>query len=344
MNRPDIQHKTFSVVAESLPHLKRGAMKDFFDILKNDELYDVANHNHTDHKYTMNTNVIEFFGMEDHTRATGAGRDFLFINEANNVPWMLYQQLQMRTRIMTFIDYNPTSSFWCDQNILNKPNAAYIHSTYKDNPFVSQNTIDLLNSMESIDPNFYRIYALGLIGSLEGLVFQNFSIENFELNDKRIYGMDFGYSNDPTTLVSCYVKDRTLYVDELLYQQGLTNQDISNHFIQLGLKKHSDIIYCDSAEPKSIEELYRLGWNAKPSIKGPDSVINGINSLKSFNIIVTPRSLNLIKELRNYQWQKDKDGKLINRPVGLDHCIDALRYAVASHFRIEKRNVGFSII
>jgi phage terminase large subunit len=344
MNRQDIQHKTFSVVAESLPHLKRGAYKDFIDILKSDDVYDIASHNMTDHKYTMNTNMIEFFGMEDHTRATGAGRDFLFINEANNIPFPLYQQLQMRTRIMTFIDYNPTQSFWCDQSILGKPGVGYIHSTYKDNPYVSQNTIDLLNSMKDVDPNFYNVYALGLMGSLEGLVFQNFSIENFELNDKRIYSSDFGYTNDPTALLSVHMKDRTLYVDELLYKQGLTNPDISNHFLQLGLRKHSDIIYCDSAEPKSIEELYRLGWNAKPSIKGPDSVINSINSVKSFNLVVTPRSLNLIKELRNYQWMKDKDGKMINKPVGLDHAISALRYAVSSHFRIEKRSSTFTMI
>jgi phage terminase large subunit len=139
-------------------------------------------------------------------------------------------------------------------------------------------------------------------------------------------------------------KDRTLYIDELLYKQGLTNQDISNHFLQLGLRKHSDIIYCDSAEPKSIEELYRLGWNVKPSLKGPDSVLKGIDTLKSYQLVVSPRSLNLIKELRNYQWQKDKDGKLVNKPIGLDHAIDCCRYGAITHFRVEKRSASFTMI
>lgn len=344
MMQPNVKNKTFSVVSESLPHLKRGAMKDFFDIIKDENIYDELKHNRTDNKYLIGTNYIEFFGVEEASKVAGAGRDFLFVNEANNISFQTFQQLQLRTRLLSFLDWNPTASFWYHEFLQQQENVGYIHSTYLDNPYVSQNTVDLLESMKDRDRNFYNVYALGLVGNLEGLVFNNFRIENFEQNDKRIFGMDFGYTNDPTTLVSVYMKDRTLYCDELLYNQGLTNQDISNYLLQLGVRKHSDIIYADSAEPKSIEELYRLGWMVKPSIKGPDSVINGINTLKSFDIVVTPRSLNLIKELRNYQWLKDKDGKSINKPIGLDHSIDALRYCVASHYRIEKRSASFSVI
>jgi len=344
MLQPNVKNKTFSVVSESLPHLKRGAMKDALDILKDEGLYEESKHNKTDNKFTIGTNFIEFFGVEEASKVAGAGRDFLFINEANNINFQTYQQLQMRTRILTFLDWNPTASFWFHEFLREQNNIGYIHSTYLDNPYVSQNTIDLLDSMKDRDPNFYKVYALGLVGNLEGLVFNNFRIENFDLNDKRIYSLDFGFTNDPTAMLSVQEKNRTLYVDELIYQQGLTNQDISTYLTQLGLIKHRDLIYCDSAEPKSIEELYRLGWNVKPSIKGPDSVLKGIDTLKSYDIVVSSRSLNLIKELRNYQWQKDKDGKLINKPIGIDHLIDCLRYSAISHYRVEKRSSSFSII
>jgi phage terminase large subunit len=197
--------------------------------------------------------------------------------------------------------------------------------------------------MKDLDPNWYQVYGLGEVGSLEGIVFNNFNIEDFDYTDKKIHGMDFGYTNDPTSLVSVVVKDKTLYVDELFYRQGLTNQDISTLMEQSGLRKHYDIIYCDSAEPKSIEELHRMGWIAKPASKGPDSILKGIDNLKSYNIVISRRSLNLIKELRNYQWQKDKDGKYVNRPIGIDHAIDALRYVVGTHFAI-KNKVSFKVL
>lgn len=320
MYKGNMKHKTISVVSESLPHLKRGAMKDTLDIIKTEGLYDEKFHNKTDNKYTINTNTIEFFGAEDYTKVTGAGRDFLFLNECNNVNWQVFQQLQMRTKILTFLDWNPTSTFWFHEYLKDQDNVGYIHSTYKDNQFVSKNTIELLNSMKDKDPNFYKVYALGQLGSLEGLIF-NFTIDTFESSEKKVYGLDFGYTNDPTTLVSVDLKDNTLYIEELLYKQGLTNQDISNHFIQLGLRKNKDIIYADQAEPKSIEELHRLGWVVKPAIKGPDSILKGIDTLKTYKLVVSKQSLNLIKELRNYQWLKDKDGKYINKPVGIDHCL-----------------------
>ena len=330
---PSIKNKTFSIISESLPHLKRGCMKDFFDILKQDDLYDVKKHNMTDHKYTLGTNTIEFFGVEDYTKVTGAGRDFLFINECNNVSWSVYQQLQMRTRIMTWLDYNPTGLFWVNTNLLNGKNdkVGYIHSTYLDNPFVSQNTIDLLNSMKDIDNNFYNVYALGLQGSSEGLIFKNYTISNDDIqSDKIIYAMDFGFTNDPTTLISVKEKDKVLYIKELFYEKGLTNEDISYKFEQLGIRKHYDIIYADSAEPKSIEELYRRGWNIKGAVKGPDSIQKGIDLIKQYKLIISTDSLNLIDEIRNYSWMKDKEGKYINRPVGNDHVLDSLRYAVSS--------------
>ena len=331
---PRIKNKTISVVSESLPHLKRGAMKDFYDILNQDNLYDIKKHNHTDHKYTMGTNTIEFFGVEDSSKVTGAGRDILFINECNNVPWEVFQQLQMRTRQLTFLDFNPVEEFWVHRNLLDTPKVGYIHSTYLDNPYVSQNTIDLLMRTKDTDPNFYKVYALGLIGSLEGVIF-NFNIEDYNVeNEKVIYAIDFGFTNDPTTLISIVERNKTLYIDEIIYEIGLTNEDISRNLEQFGIRKRYDIIYCDSAEPKSIEELYRRGWNVKGAVKGPDSILKGIDIMKQYKLVVSRRSTNLIKELRNYQWQKDKEGKFINRPVGADHCIDAIRYGVSMAYGI----------
>lgn len=342
MSLKDMNNKTFSVVAESLPHLKRGAMKDFFDIIKKDDLYLIKNHNMTDNKYKIGTNTIEFFGCDDYTKVTGAGRDFLFINECNNVNWNIFQQLQLRTRTLTFLDYNPTHHFWVHEHLLSQDNVGYIHSTYLDNPYVSKNTIDLLNRSKDTDPNFYNVYALGKVGSNEGVVFNNWNIVDiFPESEKYIYGMDFGFSNDPSTCVGIFKMGGELYVDEIFYGLGMTNLDISDN-LTLNLRKGYDEIFADSAEPKSIDELNRRGWHVRPTVKGPDSIQKGIDLLKQYKINVSKRSINLIKELRQYQWLKDRDGKATNKPVGPDHCIDSLRYALMS---MEKRNVGnFSVI
>ena len=342
MYHPTVENKTFSIVSESYPHLQKGAMFDFFNILKKDNIYNSDNHNISQSTYKINTNILQFFSVEDESKVRGPRRDFLFVNEANNIKFDTFRQLNMRTLCTTFIDFNPVAEFWAHQ-LLGQPNVEYIHSTYKDNRFTPQKVVDEIERLKDIDPNWYRIYALGEIGSTEGLVFNNFTIDNFELSDKKYFGLDFGFTNDPTCLVSVFKKGDTLYVDELFYQTNLTNQDISNMFIQVGLRKSSDIIYCDSAEPKSIEELHRLGWIVKPSIKGPDSITTGINTLKQHKIVISKRSLNLIKEMRNYSWMKDKNNQYINKPIGIDHAIDALRYCVSSHFRIEKRT-AFSII
>ena len=331
---PDVKNKTFSVISESLPHLKRGAMKDFFDIMKSEELYDIKMHNMTDHKYTIGTNVIEFFGCEDYTKVTGAGRDYLFINECNNVSYQVFQQLQLRTRILTFLDYNPTSSFWVHEHLIDKdPKTGYVHSTYLDNPYVSQNTIDLLNRTKVTDPNFYKVYALGLVGSQEGLVFTNWAItDTYDKTQKTVMGLDFGFTNDPTTCISIYKQGGELWIDELFYGIGMTNADISNKLKNNNIKPKYDEVIADSSEPKSIAELFARGWNIKGSIKGPDSIIQGIDVIKQYKLNITRRSTNLIKELRGYQWIKNLDGEYINKPVGADHCIDAMRYAITSKY------------
>ena len=345
MSHPSVTNKTFSIVSESMPHLSKGAMFDFFKILEKDGLYQRENHNISNHNYKIETNLVQFFSVEDEAKVRGPRRDFLFINECNNIKYDTFRQLNMRTLYTTFLDFNPVAEFWAHQYI-GQPKVGFIKSTYLDNlENTPQKIVDEIERMKLLDPNWYRVYGLGEVGSLEGLVFNNFTIEDFYFDsDRKYFGLDWGFTNDPTCLVSVTEKDKTLYVDELFYRQGLTNSDISNLMEQSGLRKRYDVIYCDSAEPKSIEELTRMGWIAKPALKGPDSVLKGIDNLKTFNIKISKRSLNLIKEMRNYQWQKDVNGKLINRPIGLDHAIDALRYVVGTHFNIKKQSASFSVI
>jgi len=330
---PEIKNITISVVSESLPHLKRGAMKDFFDILKADNLYKILDHNHTDHKYKVGTNTIEFIGMDEPDKATGAGRTILFVNECNHIPYALYKQLQMRTTFLTLLDYNPETKFWVHTDILNLPYTGYIHSTYLDNPYVSQNTIDLLETAKLNDNNYYRVYALGLIGNLEGLIYTNWDITQWDetvINKiKKIYSLDFGFSNDPSCLISLQTDElnKQIYIDEFLYQTDLTNYDLINLFKQNNITKR-DLIVADSAEPKSIEEIRRMGYNIIKSVKGPDSVNNGIQLLKQYHMNISPRSLNIIKELRGYQWIKNQNGEYINKPSGADHSLDTIRYGI----------------
>ena len=335
---PEIKNKTFSVVSESLPHLVKGAMKDFFDILRRDNLYTVKNHNRTRNEYNVGSNVIQFFGVEDEQKVRGPRRDFCFINECNNVKYETFKQLNMRTMNTMFLDFNPVQEFWVHQQLLGTKWVGYIHSTYLDNlEFTPKKIQEDLERMKETDPNGYRVYALGLVGSLDGLIFPTFNIlEEYVADEKDsvIFGLDFGFTNDSTALVSVLKKEiegvKHLFIDEVIYQVGLTNEDISNMMESYGLRKHYDKIIADSAEPKSIEELYRRGWNIHPCSKGPDSIIKGIDEMKQYKLNVTKRSVNLIKELRNYSWMKDRDGRLINKPVGSDHLVDGIRYALGS--------------
>ena len=337
------KNKLFTIVGESIPFLKVGAQRQFLEILVNDGIYDESKWNATDRIYKMGTNLIEFKAYDTSTKALGAKRDFLFINEAINIPFDTYQNLEGRTNVLTFLDYNPSFEFWVHEKVLNQPNTGFVHSTYKDNPYLPQKIIDTIESYKIYDPNRWRVMGEGLIGSNEGLVFSNWKIiDDFPVSEKNIYGLDFGFSNDPSTCISIFKKDGELYVDEVFYGVGMTNADISNTMLNLELKKSYTEIFADSAEPKSIDELHKRGWNVKPTIKGPDSIQKGIDLLKQYKINVSRRSINLIKELRQYQWVKDKDGKLTNKPGGPDHCIDALRYALMSS---EKRKTGnFSLI
>lgn len=318
------KNKIFTIVAESVPFLKVGALRQFLEILHTENLYKENDFNRGNFTYQIGTNIIEFKAYDQPSKAVGAKRDYLFINEAINVPYETFINLESRTNVCTWLDFNPSFEFWAHTKLLqsDRDDIAYVHSTYKDNEYLPQKIIDTIERYKDYDPNRYRVMGLGLIGTNEGQVFNNWHIaDNFERgdNEKLVFGIDFGFTNDPSTCISVYKQNGELWVDEVLYGIGMTNLDISEALKQENLLK-TDIIYADSAEPKSIDELRKRGWNVKPVKKGPNSIIQGIDVIKQYKINVSKRSVNLIRELRQYMWLKDMNGNYMNKPGGTDHC------------------------
>lgn len=305
------------------------AYRDFFEILNKHGLYDESKHNKSDYTYTLNGNLIEFISLDQPQKKRGAKRDYLFCNESNELTWEDFFQLLVRTTGQIWIDYNPSDSFhWIYDRLLTRDDVTYIQSTYKDNPFLDQSIIDEIERLQETDEDYWRIYGLGERGMSRATIFQ-FTTGEIPQQAKLIsHGLDWGYTNDPTALVAVHQSGDTLYLDELLYQTGMTNSDIANRLRDL-LPDRRNEVFADSAEPKSIEELHRMGWNVKPTQKGADSLIAGIDMLKRYKIVVTPRSKHLINELQNYKWTEDKNGNLLNKPIdAFNHAIDATRYAV----------------
>ena len=320
-------------------------MKDFFTILKQNKLYRPANHHQTNNTYELNNNHFEFFPADDASRIHGARRNILFLNEIQNIKFDVADQLKIRTDETTIWDYNPTHLFWVDEKIIPYKDIfdyAFIQSSFMDNPYLpdeSWNDIlrrkKLAATGDTYWINWWNVYGEGLPGQLEGAIFNNWVMVDEVPEDCKwfTWGLDFGYTNDPSTLIKVGLKGDELYCKEIFYQTGLTNQDIANRMHQL----QGEII-ADSAEPKSIEEIHRMGFNIKGATKGADSIKNGIDIMKRYNIKITKGSINLIKEFRNYQWQTDKNGKALNEPIDeYNHGIDAVRYVCLNKIGTPKR-------
>jgi len=319
---------TITIVRKTLKALRSTAMRDFFDILKSHDLYVQDDHNRTDNIYQLNGNRIEFMGMDDPQKRRGASRDILFANEVNELTKEDWMQLEIRTRGQIFADFNPSDEFhWLYTEVI--PRSKFIKSTYRDNPFLDAKVVERIERLKDTDPEAWRVYGLGEKAMSMDLIFPNFTISEIPESAKFLArGCDFGFTNDPTSIIDVYRDGDDLYFHERMYKWEMTNADIRKEMQLLEMDVRLPM-YCDSADPKSIEELYRLGVNAKPSDKGKGSIIAGIQYLKSFHLHVTSDSHNMIKELRNYKWQKDKEEKRINVPVdNFNHCIDAMRYAV----------------
>jgi phage terminase large subunit len=325
---------SISVVAESMPHLKRGAIKDFKEIMINTNRWHSSRWHGTDSKYTFsNGSYIEFFGADSAEKLRGGRRDRLYMNEANNMPFNAYTELAVRTKGSVTMDWNPTSPFWFHEELKDDKDVDFLIINYLDNESCPQSAIDfILKAKDKANnskfwKNWYNVYGLGLIGSLEGVIFNNWKQIDTIPSEAKIFsrGMDFGYTNDPTTLVDIYKYNDKLIFDERLYKTKMVNAEIANFFKINNIG--SPYTIADSAEPKSIEELKRAGVYIKGAAKGRDSVMHGIQMLQQYKILVTSSSTNLIKELRNYTWDSDKSGANINKPIdAYNHLIDACRY------------------
>jgi len=333
-----------SIVSESIPHLRRGALKDFLKIMMATKRYRDIQFNKSTLKYTFqNGSFIEFFSVDQPDKLRGARRTILYVNECNNVDFDSYYQLAIRTSGDIWLDYNPTSLFWVDKEVLTTNDVDFITLTYLDNEALPESIIKEIESAKekakhsSYWENWWKVYGLGQTGSLEGVCVKDWKEIDLP-NEARIlcYGMDFGYSNDPTSLVAMYKYNDSYIFDEVIYKKGLLNNDISN------LIKSNDIrniVYADSAEPKSIAELNHYGHSILPVKKGKDSIMYGINLLNQNKIYITSRSKNLINELRNYTFMSDKMGNTLNKPIdAYNHAIDAMRYAITS--QLENPNKG----
>lgn len=339
--------QVISVVSESIPHLRRGAIRDFLNIMIDCGIYSDAQFNKSNLIYEFpNNSIIEFFSADQTDRLRGARRDVLFINECNNINFEAYHQLAIRTRKFIYLDYNPTSEFWVHNELLNDKDSDFVILTYKDNEALEPSLVrEIEKAKERANDNGYwsnwwKVYGLGEIGSLQGVVFDNWKqVSEIPTEAKLIaYGKDFGYTNDPTTLIGVWKQDGELYLKEFLYETGLTNPQICERLRSFGIKKEE--IIADSAEPKSIQEIRMQGFNIHPAVKGKDSIASGIDVLQRYKINVTADSLNLIKELRNYKWKQDKDGKTLNEPIDYyNHLIDPLRYVALNKLQLVKRGV-----
>lgn len=319
-----------SVVAETIPHLRRGALKDFLKIMRWTNRYFDDRFNKTLLRYEFaNGSSIEFFSADDASKLRGARRDILYINECNNVTFESYNELAIRTKREVYLDFNPANEFWVHKELKDEPDTDFIILTYKDNEALDESIVTQIEknrdkaATSSYWANWWRVYGLGEVGSLEGVVFNNWKEIDTIPNEAKLIGigLDFGYTNDPTAAIEIYNYNGTRIVNELVYRTGMVNSDIAK------ILPASVVIYADSSEPKSIEEIKRFGKTIKGVTKGKDSINYGIDVMQRQEYLVTKSSTNLIKELRSYCWDVDKQGVRMNKPIDhFNHAIDALRY------------------
>ena len=330
--------KTITIARKTFPAARSSVMRDFLEILKAAEIYREENHNKSSHEYMLNGNRVEFISMDQPQKIRGRKRDLAFLNEANELTFEDWQQIVFRTSDRIILDYNPSDTFhWIYDRVIPRDDCDFYQTTYLDNPFLDATIKSEIERLKDTDEDYWRVYGLGERGTSRATIFQ-FGIVDEPKGKLLSMGMDFGFTNDPTAIVKVYQEGSNLYIQELLYHTNLTNQDISEKFTLLGLTRY-DEVWADSAEPKSIEELHRMGWNVKPTAKGSDSIMAGIDILKRHKLFVTKDSLNVIKELQNYKWQEDKNGNLLNKPIdSYNHAIDALRYATFN--RLSRPNYG----
>ena len=339
--------KVIDIVRKSFPSLRASAMFDFFNILKAHGWYSENDHNKTENTYTIGTNLFRFFSCDEPQKMRGPGRDILFCNEANELNYEDFMQLNMRTKQLTIMDFNPADEFhWIYDKVLTREDCAFYITTYIDNPFLSQRIISEIENLKNIDENYWRIYGLGQRGVSEATIYSK-----WELTDEpkpqgySAIGLDFGY-NDPTSMVEIVIVDAEqpyIWMNELIYESHMTNNQVIEKMKTLGIPKNIEI-YGDSSRPETINEILRAGYNIRPTVKGAGSVKLGIDYLKRYRLKITKTSLNLQKEIKNYKWKTNKDGVILDEPVEFnDHSCDAARYALNSKIQFKQKVKSFII-
>ena len=337
-----------SIVAESIPHLRRGALRDFLKIMKWTNRFQEERFNKSYLKYEFaNGSFIEFFSADDASKLRGARRDILYINECNNVTFEAYNELSIRTKRSIYLDFNPANEFWVHKELKDEPDADFIILTYKDNQALDKGIVQQIekNRLKAATSAYWRnwwtVYGEGKVGQLQGAVFTNYKTIDKIPEEARLIGigLDFGYSADPTAIIAVYKYNEQRILDEMTYQTGLLNSDISK------ILPKDVPVYADSAEPKSIADIQRYGITIKGVTKGKDSVNYGIDVMQRQDYLVTSQSTNLIKELRSYCWDKDKTGKQLNKPIDkFNHALDAVRYHEMETIGLNKNFGEYSIL
>jgi phage terminase large subunit len=332
----------WSTVRKFSNNLDKTVIRDFEEQLLSLGIMDLVKRNKTAKTYTYGQRMVEFFGADEEQKIRGAKRVVLHCNEGNEIDFNDWYQLIFRTEERAYIDFNPDDeNIWINKEIeqkrqFDKGDVEVIVSTYQDNTFLPQTLIDEIEYLKDTDLDFWKIFGLGEYGSIKGLIFESWDVRTLPHDAVLLgYALDFGFTNDPTAIPAIYKSGGELWFKEMLYERRLTNRDISDQMNILGINKSNEII-ADSAEPKSIEEIYRLGWNIHAAKKGPDSIKNSIDILKRFVCHITPESVNLIKEHKTYKWKEDKNGNYLNEPVDFNnHLLDGIRYFALNKLRID---------
>lgn len=327
----NIAGMTVSVIRAGMPSIKRTVYRDFKDVMLSFGWWNEKSMNKSEFVYTFpNGSWIEFFSTDNEQKVRGSKRRILFVNEANELSFIEWQQLQMRTTEFSILDYNPSFSeeHWINQ--VNEEKSTYwFISTYKDNPFLEQKVIDEIESLKWKNPSLWRIYGCGQRAIVEGLIFENVVVSDYipvEARRRKWYGIDLGYTNDPTAIVMVCVYGNDMYIDEVCYQTKMLSNDIINACKDV---RDTPEFICESADPRLIDEIYNAGVDIKAVQKFPGSIKAGIMKMQQYRIHITSRSTNIRKEFNNYTWRQDKEGKWLNEPIDCyNHAIDACRYVV----------------
>jgi len=335
-----IQEKQdITIVRKTVPSLKRTVMKDFKDILLGINYFHDDSFNQSERYYKFtNGSIISFLNTDDPEKLRGVKSDILFIDEASEVDEESYFQLSIRCSGPIVLAFNPTISpyHWLRQ----MENCERFVTTYKDNPYLPQEMVDAIEELQHKNPKYWTIYGKGEYAPNDKAIFNFQIVDEIPMCELVAFGMDFGFANDPTTLVAVHKSGDMLYLRELMYDTGLVTNDIIKKLQDFNVGRTTEI-WCDSADPRLIEEIHRSGFNAKPVKKGPDSIKFGIGVLQNYGICVSKKSQNLINELYSYQWATDKYGYVLDKPEGgLDHLIDAARYVAMMRLSIKQQNKG----